>query len=85
MRELFAEIVDDLDDEDRRLIEAVFYEGLSLSEAAYRLGFGGATSTGRNEGRAAKQTAHYRLNRALNQIRTALEKRGITHDDGTTT
>lgn len=81
LRELFADIVDNLPDEDRILIEAIFYEGLSLSEAAYRLGFGGASPKGIQEGTAAKQTAHYRMNRALRLIREALDKEGFNVDD----
>ncbi len=69
LREVFAEAVDNLPEEDRLIIEAVFWEGVSLSEAAHRLGL------------SAKQSAHYRLQRALGRLKESLEARGITYAD----
>lgn len=70
MREMFAVIIDDLPEEDRLIIEAIFFEGISLSEAAHRLGLG------------AKQSAHYRVNRALEMIRKKLEEQDYDIDSG---
>lgn len=66
LRELFADIIDDMDPEDRIVIEAVFFEGVALSELAHRLGLG------------ARQSAHYRLNRALGLVKGALEEKGFS-------
>lgn len=71
LRNLIADIVDNLPDEDRLLLEAIMWEGVSLSEAATRLGL------------AARQSAHYRLKRALGLVRAELEKAGIEEDADT--
>lgn len=65
LREVFAECVDNLPEEDRLIIEAIYWEGITLAEAAQRLGLG------------AKQSAHYRLNRALGLLKEALIEKGI--------
>ncbi len=64
LREVFADIVDNLPEEDRLIIEAIMWEGISLAEAAHRLGLG------------AKQSAHYRLGRALGLVEDELKKVG---------
>lgn len=64
MRERIADIVDGLPEQDRIIIEAIMWEGISLSEAATRLGL------------SARQSAHYRLKRALGLVRDELEKEG---------
>lgn len=69
LRDVFASAVDSLPPEDRLVIEAWAWEGLSLSEIAKRLGLG------------AKQSAHYRLNRALGLLKIALATRGVDLDN----
>ena len=69
LRGLFADCLDDLNPEDKFLLEAWAWEGLTLSQLSTRMGFGG------------KQTAHYRLNRALRALRQALKERGLDYDE----
>jgi len=64
LRELFADAIDLLDEEDRLAIEAIYWEGITLAELAVRLGLG------------AKQSAFYRKNRAVGNLKQILERIG---------
>lgn len=64
--EIVRECVDSLKPQDRYAVEMYFYERISLAEMAHRLGLKG------------RQSAAYRLGRALGHLEECLKERGIT-------
>lgn len=68
LRELFADAIDLLDEEDRLAIEAIYWEGITLAELAVRLGLG------------AKQSAHHRKKRAVANLKEKLAVLGFPED-----
>lgn len=69
LRDLLAELVDDLEPEDRYVIEAWAYERVTYAELARRLGLAG------------RQGGHYRVLVALEKLAEALAERGIDSAD----
>lgn len=64
--EVVKDAVDSLKPQDRWVVEMYFYERVPLSEMAARMGLSG------------RQSAAYRLGRALGHLEQALAERGVS-------
>lgn len=68
LRELMADLLDEMEPDDRRILEAWAWEGLTYREIAEEFGLAG------------RQGGHYRVQAALKRLRKLLEERGINYD-----
>lgn len=68
LNDTIRDCVEQLDEEDRDVVLAFFYERKTYSEIAASLGLAGRTS------------GHYRVNRALDKLRSLLAEHDITDE-----
>jgi DNA-directed RNA polymerase specialized sigma24 family protein len=66
--ELIADALDEMEPEDRRAIEAIFYERVTYADLASELGLAG------------RQGAHWRVAQAMTRLKVILIEKGLNYD-----
>jgi DNA-directed RNA polymerase specialized sigma24 family protein len=69
LRDLIADLLDELEEDDRRVLEMWAWEGLTFQAIANELGLAG------------RQGGHYRVVAALAKLKVLLKEKGIGYDN----